>query len=407
MRGPGPGYAAWEAALERPGAPRRGTLADGRHDRRRRPPVRRAVAGSRLRPARATGQRARDQRPLDRAARRGRRGTRPARPAISRTTSTRSSWARPAADRLPEGRPSRQRDGVERGAARDDPSAPGRDLGRRGQHLRPPGRGHDRSAALGWRGRGTDRPRRGRRSVDRRGLDDGPLRRRRASNIDRRGQTSTRSSSRQPARPSRRGARYHRADDPRPCRRCSRDRAGRLLLGRRRPRDEPRRRPGWRRPSGPSTAASSSAVEVRGDRNQAGIQIGQLQQLVATQSMFGGGSLAVVTNAGALTVRNEDRDGLLAILPLVAPGSGVVFVEASQSGAREPGQKRLVDGDQGGRRRDPRLQGARRPASSPAGSRPRRASAACAWARARRGRSRRGSAAFVTDRTTPTAGTRP
>src|SRR5262245_59342753 len=29
MRGPGPGYAAWEAALARPGAPRRGTLASG------------------------------------------------------------------------------------------------------------------------------------------------------------------------------------------------------------------------------------------------------------------------------------------------------------------------------------------------------------------------------------------
>ena len=29
MRGPGPGYAAWEAALERPGAPRRGTLRTG------------------------------------------------------------------------------------------------------------------------------------------------------------------------------------------------------------------------------------------------------------------------------------------------------------------------------------------------------------------------------------------
>jgi len=85
-------------------------------------------------------------------------------------------------------------------------------------------------------------------------------------------------------------------------------------------------------------------VEVRGDRNQAGTQIAQLHQLVATQSMFGGGSLAVVTNAGALTVRNEDRDGLLAVLPLVAPGSGIVFVEASPSGAREPGQKRLVDG---------------------------------------------------------------
>ncbi len=83
--------------------------------------------------------------------------------------------------------------------------------------------------------------------------------------------------------------------------------------------------------------------EVRGDRNQAAAQIADLHQRVATQSMFGGGSLAVVTNAGALTVRNEDRDALVAVLPLVAPGSGVVFVEASPSGARQPGLKRLVD----------------------------------------------------------------
>ncbi|HET9346411.1 MAG TPA: DNA polymerase III subunit delta [Candidatus Limnocylindrales bacterium] len=83
--------------------------------------------------------------------------------------------------------------------------------------------------------------------------------------------------------------------------------------------------------------------ELRADRNQAAAQIAELHQRVATQSMFGGGSLAVVTNAGALTVRNEDRDALVAVLPLVAPGSGVVFVEASQSGARGPGLKRLAD----------------------------------------------------------------
>ena len=83
--------------------------------------------------------------------------------------------------------------------------------------------------------------------------------------------------------------------------------------------------------------------ELRGDRNQAAAQIGELHQRVATQSMFGGGSLAVVSNAGALTVRNEDRDALVAVLPLVAPGSGVVFVEASPSGAREPGLKRLAE----------------------------------------------------------------
>jgi DNA polymerase-3 subunit delta len=84
-------------------------------------------------------------------------------------------------------------------------------------------------------------------------------------------------------------------------------------------------------------------LDIRGDRNQAAQLIGQLQERVATQSMFGGGTLGVVTNVGALTVKTEDRDALLAILRLVAPGSGIAFVESTASGAKEPGQKRVVD----------------------------------------------------------------
>jgi DNA polymerase III delta subunit len=84
-------------------------------------------------------------------------------------------------------------------------------------------------------------------------------------------------------------------------------------------------------------------MAVRGERNQASSIIGQLHAQVATQSMFGGGTLAVVTNVGALTVKNEDRAALLALLPLIAPGNAVVFLEASATGAKEPGQKRVVD----------------------------------------------------------------
>ena len=55
--------------------------------------------------------------------------------------------------------------------------------------------------------------------------------------------------------------------------------------------------------------------------------------------MFGGGTLGVVTNVGALTVKAEDRDALLAVLPLVAPGSGIAFVEATASGAKGAGKQ--------------------------------------------------------------------
>jgi DNA polymerase III delta subunit len=59
--------------------------------------------------------------------------------------------------------------------------------------------------------------------------------------------------------------------------------------------------------------------------------------------MFGGGTLAVVANPGALTVRNEDRDALLGLLSLIAPGNALVFTEAAASGAKEPGQKKLAE----------------------------------------------------------------
>jgi DNA polymerase III delta subunit len=83
--------------------------------------------------------------------------------------------------------------------------------------------------------------------------------------------------------------------------------------------------------------------DIRGDRNQAAQLIGQLNERLATQSMFGGGTLAVVTNVGALTVKNEDRDALIALLSLIAPGNALAIIESTTTGAKEPGQKRLVD----------------------------------------------------------------
>jgi DNA polymerase III delta subunit len=82
---------------------------------------------------------------------------------------------------------------------------------------------------------------------------------------------------------------------------------------------------------------------VRGDRNAARGLIADLNERVATPVMFGGGTLAVVSNAGALTIRNDYRDAFLATVGLVAPGNGLVILEASQSGAKDPAQKRLAD----------------------------------------------------------------
>jgi DNA polymerase III delta subunit len=82
---------------------------------------------------------------------------------------------------------------------------------------------------------------------------------------------------------------------------------------------------------------------LRGSRNGAAAQIGELHGRVATPVMFGGGTLAVVTGAGALSARAEDRDALLGLTALVAEGNALVFVEAAQSGAKFPAQTKLAE----------------------------------------------------------------
>ena len=97
---------------------------------------------------------------------------------------------------------------------------------------------------------------------------------------------------------------------------------------------------------GQEVAAGGEPLErwdLRGNRNGAGAQIGELHGRVATPTMFGGGTLAVVTNAGALAVRVEDRDALLGLIPLVADGNALAFVEQSPSGTKYPSQTKLAE----------------------------------------------------------------
>jgi DNA polymerase III delta subunit len=82
---------------------------------------------------------------------------------------------------------------------------------------------------------------------------------------------------------------------------------------------------------------------VRGDRTSAAGIVAAITEHLATPVLFGGGTLAVVTNAGGLVVRNEDRDAFLAALEVVAPGNALAVVDASQSGAKGPTPKRIAD----------------------------------------------------------------
>jgi DNA polymerase-3 subunit delta len=89
--------------------------------------------------------------------------------------------------------------------------------------------------------------------------------------------------------------------------------------------------------------ASLERWVLRGERNTAGGLIADLNERVATPVMFGGGTLAIVSNAGALVVKNEHRDAFIAAVGLVAPGNGLVVLEASSTGSKEPGQKKLAE----------------------------------------------------------------
>jgi DNA polymerase III subunit delta len=94
---------------------------------------------------------------------------------------------------------------------------------------------------------------------------------------------------------------------------------------------------------GVETGAPPERWELRGDRNRAGEQLARLHERIATPVMFGGGSLAVVSNAGPLIQAAEQRAAFLAALQLVAPGNALVILDATASGAKAPSQKRLVD----------------------------------------------------------------
>lgn len=94
---------------------------------------------------------------------------------------------------------------------------------------------------------------------------------------------------------------------------------------------------------GAETGSPPERWDLRGDRNHAAELIARLHERVATPAMFGGGSLAVVTNPGPLVQAAEHRAAFLAALGLVAPGNALVILDATQSGAKAPSLKRLAD----------------------------------------------------------------
>src|SRR5258706_11354754 len=80
-----------------------------------------------------------------------------------------------------------------------------------------------------------------------------------------------------------------------------------------------------------------------GDGGESARSLGEIVERLATGSLFGDGTLALVSGAGALTRRGADRDRLLEVLGQVAPGNGLAIVEETDSGKKDPPSKVVSD----------------------------------------------------------------
>jgi DNA polymerase III delta subunit len=79
------------------------------------------------------------------------------------------------------------------------------------------------------------------------------------------------------------------------------------------------------------------------DAGDAGRAIAEIVERVATGSMWGVGTVAIVSGVGQLTRRGSDRDSLVAAIATVAPGNGLAIVEETDSGKKDPPAKALAD----------------------------------------------------------------
>ena len=79
------------------------------------------------------------------------------------------------------------------------------------------------------------------------------------------------------------------------------------------------------------------------ERPESGRLLGEIRERLATGSMFGAGSIAIVGGLGAQVRSTAGKADLAAILATVAPGNGLAIVEETESGGREAPSKVVAD----------------------------------------------------------------
>ena len=64
--------------------------------------------------------------------------------------------------------------------------------------------------------------------------------------------------------------------------------------------------------------------------------VGRIAERLTTASLFGGGTLVVLSEPGPLIRSRDDRDALIGLLPATAPGNGLVILEPTDGSNRRP-----------------------------------------------------------------------
>ena len=82
---------------------------------------------------------------------------------------------------------------------------------------------------------------------------------------------------------------------------------------------------------------------IRADNTDPMRLLGELRTRVATGTMFGAGTIAILSNAGPLVRKGTDRAFLIETIGLIADGNGLVVAEETDSGKKDPPAKSLAE----------------------------------------------------------------
>ena len=90
-------------------------------------------------------------------------------------------------------------------------------------------------------------------------------------------------------------------------------------------------------------AGAPERWRIRAEVGDATRTLAEIRTRVATGTMFGAGTLAIITNAGQLARKGADRDLLTETISLIANGNGLVVAEETDSGKKEPPAKAVAE----------------------------------------------------------------